>query len=345
MSTAADTIAQAKPPSSGRAGGGHAGQQRIGGLTLSDYADATAVRERLADQARLGKTKDGLDGDLANLWAGLAEHARLFSVPYQADDLEKTNRISDWDRLILLDRDVQAMWRQVYPRALVKACGADPESTVGRRICSYLKIEAHLLWNPMMPLGMRKPGVTLSIEYHARELAGGKAAAPPTPARIGVSSAMFPGEKVATLIDFARLEMEIQRGDFMGALYRAGLDPVSYARVSKRWGEALARDASLRADYAAILRGAVALGRASTMLMRPVAEPEIFPGEKLSRVSDFARIGRAAERGEFRRALAIVGVDLETFAHLTERFNARMQTEPSLETRFRALLKDARLDA
>ncbi len=320
-------------------------RQQVGGVSLVHYATATAAREALIDDARIAKVSSRVTGDLDAVWAGLTEHARIYALPFRPGDLEKTNRIADWDRLILLDRDVQASWRQLYPRALAKVCGGvDSESSVGRRIAAHLLLEPHLLWNPLMPLGMRKAGITLSVAYHARDLTGEVPLPFSAMRRVDVDAAVFPGEPVATLMEFARLEVLIEKGDFMGALYRAGLDPASYARVSRLWADALARDPAMRAEYAEILGGAVALRQVATMLMRPAVEAEIFPGEILSKVSDFARIGRAAQRGEFRRALVRAGVDLDTFARLTARFNARMHADAEIETQFRALMKDARLD-
>jgi hypothetical protein len=70
----------------------------------------------------------------------------------------------------------------------------------------------------------------------------------------------------------------------------------------------------------------------------------VFPGEKLARVSDFARISRAARRGQFKEALARAHLSAEQFADLCERFNGRMQTDRALESEFNRLLADPRVD-
>jgi hypothetical protein len=155
---------------------------------------------------------------------------------------------------------------------------------------------------------------------------------------------VFPGEKHANLSDFARLQCAIQAGDFMNALYIEGLDPVSYARLSDRWAKRFASDPALRAEYASALRRETEL--IGTRVTAPIPYPDtiVFPGQKLARVSDFARISRAAQRDEFKEALERAGVDRDTFANLCARFNEKMKNEPALEELFKRLLGDARVD-
>src|SRR4051794_16776355 len=95
MNLGTDAVSAAKSSRSPRF---DAPPQQVGGLTLCDYADATAARERIFDEARILKSGNQVGGDIHRALAILAEQARVHGVPFHAGDLEKTNRIADWDR-------------------------------------------------------------------------------------------------------------------------------------------------------------------------------------------------------------------------------------------------------
>jgi hypothetical protein len=189
---------------------------------------------------------------------------------------------------------------------------------------------------------MRRPGVTLEIRDFARRASSIPPSMPRAAAR---DVTAFPSEKQSNLSDFARLECAIQASDFMTALYKEGLDPVAYARLSDRWAKRLGADPALRAEYATALRREMALTQVRETAPIPYPDTIVFPGERLARISDFARISRAARRGEFKQALERAGVDRDTFANLCARFNEKMKHESALADLFKRLLDDARIDA
>jgi hypothetical protein len=321
---------------------------RMGTTTLEDYAEAMALRESILDAAGVRRRVDVVTGDLGTAWSRLREHALRFGTPFREGDIERTNRIEDWDRLILSDAATQDAWRRAFPRALVRVCALDPDDAAGRSAAAHLEQQPSLLWNAFVPLHMRRPGLTLEI----RELARRASSAPPAPSTHAPPSScaprdvtVFPGDKLPNLSDFARLECAIQASGFMTALYKERIDPIAYARLSDRWAKRLAEDPALRAEYAAALRRESALSAVRVTAPLPFPDTIVFPGQRLARVSDFARISRAAERGEFKHALERVGVDRDTFANLCARFNEKMKREPNLENLFIRLLADARVDA
>ena len=321
---------------------------RIGTMTLEAYAEAVAVRERIFDEAGIRRRVDVVVGDLGEAWKKLREHAARFGTPVREGDIERTNRISDWDQLILNDAATQDAWRAAYPRAVVRACSIDPEDDAGRSAAAHLEQQPSLLWNAFVPLHMRRPGLTSEIREHARRISSLPPSAPrptPPPSSVPVDVTVFPGDKLPNLSDFARLQCAIQASDFMTALYREGLDPVAYARLSDRWAKRLAADPALRAEYASVLRREAAMSAVRETVPIPHGDSLVFPGQPLPKVSDFARISRAAKRGDFKKALERAGIDRDTFATLCARFNDKMKQDPALERLFTQLLDDPRVDA
>jgi hypothetical protein len=131
----------------------------------------------------------------------------------------------------------------------------------------------------------------------------------------------------------------------MAVLYREGLDPEAYVRLADRWAKRLQIDPALRADYALALRRHAEVAEFKTTAPLSMVDAIVLPGQKLARVSDFARISRAAQRGEFKLALERAGVDHPTFSNLCARFNAKMQENPAVAELFTRMLSDPRIDA
>ena len=317
---------------------------RMGGLTLEEYASAIAARELVLDECGVRTQGGSIVGDVDRAWAGLREHALRHRVPFVRGKLEKTNRVPDWDRMIVNDAQTQESWKSIYPSALLRVCGLEPSDDVGRSVSAHFEKQPSLLWNAFTSFAVRRPSVTGELRAHAL-----RNPTPPPPAPVPPSSdppdvAVFPGERLPNLSDFARLQCAVQSGDFMGALFKEGIDPVSFARISDRWAKRLAGDPMLRAEYAVMLRRHADLASVTTTERLPPADTLVFPGQKLARVSDFARISRAAKRGEFKLALERAGVAPDTFANLCARFNARMQADKVIEAQFKRLLDDPRID-
>jgi hypothetical protein len=318
---------------------------RMGTTTLEAYAEAVACRERILDEAGIRRRVDVVVGDVDGAWQKLREHAVRFGTPLLEGDFEKSNRITDWDQRILNDAAIQDAWRVAYPRALVRACSIDPDEEAGRSAAAHLEQQPSLLWNAFVPLHMRRPGLTEELRAHARRVSSLPPSAPrptPVPSSAPADVTVFPGDKLPNLSDFARLQSAIQATDFMSALYREGLDPIAYARLSDRWAKRLAADPALRAEYATVLRRESAMATVRETVPIPHPDSLVFPGQPLARVSDFARISRAAKRGDFRKALARAGIDRDKFATLCARFNDKMKADAALARRNTHQLDHAR---
>lgn len=59
-------------------------------------------------------------------------------------------------------------------------------------------------------------------------------------------------------------------------------------------------------------------------------DPVLFPGERLSKLSDFVRLQKAAQSGDFMGALAREGIDAGYYGQMSIKFAQRMQAEPML---------------
>ncbi len=322
-----------------RWGGGSVRGDRV---PFEEYAAALAARELILDETGIRAAGGSVTGDVERAWAMLAEHAARFGVVMTPGDFQRTNRVLEWDDLIMSDARVQEGWSRAYPTALARVAGLPVDQEAGASAVRHLQKQPSLLWNAFVPLALRRPAITGELRAFALKTPT-LAPRTPAPAR-GEDVSVFPGERLSNLSDFARLQHRLQSGDFMGTLYKEGLDPVEFARISDRWAKRLAGDQALRAEYAIVLKrtGDVAAVKHTEPL--PPQDTIVFPGHKLARVSDFARISRAAKRGDFKAALERAGVDADTFANLCARFNARMQVDAVVAAQFKRLLLDARID-
>jgi hypothetical protein len=316
-------------------------------MSLDAYAAAVASRELILDETGVKVVAGKMVGDLARAWVLLAEHATRYGVELMPDDLEHTNRVATLDEQILGDAALQERWQSIYAAALAHACGLPKGEDAARSAIEHLERQPSLLFNAFVPLALRRPALTGELRSHAlRSVPPPPPEPAPVAAPAAVSSvpAVGSGEHCLNLCDFARLELALQGGDFMTTLYKEGLDPVQYARICDRWARRLEGDAALRAEYEAVMNRTREVSQVVHTAPLPPADTLVLPGQKLARVSDFARISRAAKRGEFREALARAGVDADTFANLCARFNARMQEDAVVAAQFKRLLEDPRID-
>lgn len=65
---------------------------------------------------------------------------------------------------------------------------------------------------------------------------------------------------------------------------------------------------------------------------------EIFPGQPVSRLTDYVNLMRAAQTGQIMQALSTLGLDMMAYSQVTMRWSQKMATDPPLATRFATLL-------
>jgi hypothetical protein len=233
-------------------------QQVIGGVTLAQYAEVLAKRERLLDDGKIEKGIFGVKGDKDWVLMMLEGSCERYRLPYVPGDLDKTARSVDWDNAIRTNPAVQAAWRDVYAAALVEMNNLP---TLGPAYEQHRRTYAandEVLFNPFQTIARRKPHISTAAKsnqadqlvqaYHAQTAPGGDGG--------DADPVVFPGERLSKMSDFVRIQKAMQRGDFPGVLTREGIDMGYYGQMSIRWAQAVQTDPSLAMRYARALSSA-----------------------------------------------------------------------------------------
>lgn len=336
-------------------------RHRLGGLSLAHYAEASAAREIELDEAGVVMTWSGIQGGSPTLWARLEAQAARYGVPFVAGDLERTNRVEEWDALVASSRHAQAAWRDSYTHALLRLQGLDPETMVGRVRVESVK-SSQLCMNAVAPLGRRRPAMTgLATRPTDRrtpvpsplEQSGEIAVAPAddgTPAPL--DPVVFPGERLARISDFVRIDVAAEKDGLEAVLAREGIDAAYYGLMSQRWATRLRKDPWLAEKHHAIkhpspkARAGTPKGKPRLALVADAADgekhdPIVFAGEKLARISDFVRLARAARSADFLGTLHAEGLHPVYYAHMCKRFEGVRKSDAALERAFRQMMGNA----
>jgi hypothetical protein len=70
----------------------------------------------------------------------------------------------------------------------------------------------------------------------------------------------------------------------------------------------------------------------------PAADPEILPGEKLARLSDYVRVMKGVMKGDMVGTLEREGLDMATYARLAGLWGQKMASDPALAARYGQLI-------
>lgn len=335
---------------------------RIGGLTIEQYAEASVARERELDGAGILLTRSGLHGRAEDVWPRLSAHASRYGVPLTIGDLSRTNRIPEWDKLIASSRHALVAWKDAYARALVRAHGIDPDTIEGRARVEILKRSDEIFTNPLLPLERRRSGLT-GLAARSTD-SRGKPIEPSAivePASDRMDPVVFPGEKLARVSDFVRVELAMRTEDLADVLDREEIDEDRFEALQLKWAQLLRKDRWLAEKHRALLDHA----RASTPTpppfervpvpftpppMRPDpvkaaaelhTDPVVFPGEKLSKLSDFVRLARAARDNGFLGVLHREAIHPTYYAHMCKRFDVACKADAVLDAAYRAMLESS----
>jgi hypothetical protein len=333
---------------------------RIGGLTIEQYAEACVARERELDAAGILLTRSGIHGRAEDVWPRLSAHAARYGVPLTIGDLSRTNRIPEWDELIATSRHALVAWKDAYARALVRAHGIDPDTIEGRARVEILKRSDEIFMNPLVPLERRRSGLTglaaRSTDNRAKAL---EPSAVVEPASDRMDPVVFPGEKLARVSDFVRIELAMRNEDLADILDREEIDPKRFEALQLKWAQLLRKDAWLAEKHRVLLERARAgapapLARVPVPFTPPPMRPEpadataelrgdpvVFPGEKLSKLSDFVRLALAARENGFLGVLHREGIHPSYYAHMCKRFDAARKADAVLDRAYRAMMESS----
>jgi hypothetical protein len=73
---------------------------------------------------------------------------------------------------------------------------------------------------------------------------------------------------------------------------------------------------------------------APTAPVAPAADPVIFPGEKLGRLSEYVALMKGVMKGDMAGALARAGIDMAGYARMAAMWGQKMATDPALAARY-----------
>jgi hypothetical protein len=216
---------------------------------------------------------------------------------------------------------------------------------------------SQLCMNAVAPLERRRPAMTgLATRPNDRRTPvpspleqSGEVAVAPAPAPL--DPVVFPGERLARISDFVRIEVAAEKDGLEAVLAREGIDAAYYALMSKRWATRMRKDPWLAEKHHAIKHPSPKArpepkGKPRLALVDEVAhaeknDPIVFAGEKLARISDFVRLARAARSADFLGTLHAEGLHPVYYAHMCKRFEVVRKSDAALDRAFRQMMGNA----
>jgi hypothetical protein len=207
--------------------------RRYGGLTLEQYAEFSAERDRI-----LGNV--GHRGPLAMIGAIASPPPELiklferFKLPLRTDQFGKLNLIiPEWQEALNNSRELQDRFIELQELQSFAKLGVNAEEKAALDEIKAGKMDMHL---------------RMAQAQQAQHAIKQGDAGDPDPV-------VFPGQKVAKLSDYVGIMKGMQRGDMMGALGRYGLDMMSYGQVATAWGAKMAADPLLTEKFSRMMSG------------------------------------------------------------------------------------------
>jgi tetratricopeptide (TPR) repeat protein len=207
--------------------------RRYGGLTLEEYAEFSAERDRIMQSA-------GQRGLLAVAGAVAAPPPELvklferFKRPLRTDNYGKLNLyIPEWQEALNNSRELQERFIELQELQSFAKLGVNAEEKAALDEIREGNMDMHLRM--------------AQAQQAQHAIAQGDAGDP--------DPVVFPGQKVAKLSDYVGIMKGMQKGDMMGALGRYGLDMMSYGQVATAWGAKMAADPVLTEKFSRMMNG------------------------------------------------------------------------------------------
>jgi hypothetical protein len=207
--------------------------RRYGGLTLEEYAEFSAERDRIMQSA-------GQRGVMAVAGAVLSPPPELvklferFKRPLRTDNFGKLNLyIAEWQEALNNNRQLQERFIELQELQSFAKMGVNAEEKAALDEIREGNMDMHLRM--------------AQAQQAQHAIAQGDAGDP--------DPVVFPGQKVQKLSDYVGILKGMQRGDMMGALGRYGLDMMSYGQVATAWGAKMAADPLLTEKFSRMMNG------------------------------------------------------------------------------------------
>ncbi len=69
------------------------------------------------------------------------------------------------------------------------------------------------------------------------------------------------------------------------------------------------------------------------------ADPEVFPGQPVARLSDYVRMMKGMQSGDMMGAIGQFGLDMGSYAQVMQAWGAKLQADPTLNAKFGAMMQ------
>ncbi len=206
--------------------------RRYGGLTLEEYAEFSAERDRILGRA--GQRGAGaVLSAIASPPPELVQLFERFKLPLRTDNFGKLNLvIPEWQEALNNSRALHERFIELQELQSFAKLGVNAEEKAA--------------------LDQIRDG---NMDMHLRMAQAQQAQHALNQGDQDPDPVVFPGQKVAKLSDYVGILKGMQRGDMMGALGHYGLDMMSYGQVATAWGAKMAADPVLTEKFTRMMNG------------------------------------------------------------------------------------------
>lgn len=209
--------------------------RRYGGLTLEEYAEFSAARDRI-----MGSIGHRGVGAMAGAVLGtpppeLVALLQRFRLPLRRDDGTGglMLHIPEWQEALNNSRELQERFIELQELQTFAKMGVNADE----------KAALDEIRDGNMDMHLRMAQAQQAQHAVAQGNAGDR------------DPEVFPGQPVARLSDYVGILKGMQTGNMMGALGRYGLDMMSYAQVATAWGAKMAADPVLTEKFTRMMNG------------------------------------------------------------------------------------------
>lgn len=205
--------------------------RRYGGMTLEEYAEFSAERDRIMQSAGQRGIM-AVAGAVASPPPELVQLFERFKRPLRTDNYGKLNlHIPEWQEALNNSRELQERFIELQELQSFAKMGVNAEEKAALDNIREGNMDMHLRM--------------AQAQQAQHAIAQGDAGDP--------DPVVFPGQKVQKLSDYVGILKGMQRGDMMGALGRYGLDMMSYGQVATAWGAKMAADPLLTEKFSRMM--------------------------------------------------------------------------------------------
>ena len=209
--------------------------RRYGGLTLEEYAEFSAERDRI-----MGSIGHRGFGAMAGAVLGapppeMVALLQRFRLPQRGDD--RTGglmlHIPEWQEALNNSRELHDRFIELQEQQSFAKMGVNAEEKSALDEIRDGNMDMHLRM--------------AQAQQAQHALAQGNTGDP--------DPVVFPGQPVAKLSDYVGILKGVQTGDMMGTLGRYGLDMLGYGQVATAWGAKMAADPVLTEKFSRMMNG------------------------------------------------------------------------------------------